>query len=204
MIITIARQYGSGGRLIGQTAAKKLGVSFFDKEIIQLAAEQSGVSSEYIERFDEKASSSLLYSLSLGASATISADYGTSPELPANDKVFLMQHNVIRQVAENDCVIVGRCADYVLADRKDCVKVFIYADIKRRCGRISSIENVSEEKALSMIKKADKTRANYYNRFASGKWGTPENYDLCINSGRLGIEKSAALIIEYAKLRGLI
>lgn len=204
MIITIARQYGSGGRLIGQTAAKKLGVSFFDKEIIQLAAEQSGVSSEYIERFDEKASSSLLYSLSLGASATISTDYGTSPELPANDKVFLMQHNVIRQVAENDCVIVGRCADYVLADRKDCVKVFIYADIKRRCGRISSIENVSEEKALSMIKKADKTRANYYNRFASGKWGTPENYDLCINSGRLGIEKSAALIIEYAKLRGLI
>lgn len=204
MIITIARQYGSGGRVIGQTAAKKLALAFYDKDIIELAARQNGVSTDYIEKYDEKAGSSLLYSLSLGASATISADYGASPEMPANDKVFLMQHDVIRQVAENPCVIVGRCADYVLADRKDCIKIFVYADIRKRCGRISSIEKVSEEKALAMIKKADKTRANYYNRFASGKWGSPENYDLCINSGSLGIEKSVELIIKYASLRGLV
>lgn len=204
MVITIARQYGSGGRVIGETVASKLGIRYYDKEIIALAAQNSGVSTDFIEKYDEKASSSLLYSLSLGASATISNEYGTSPELPVNDKVFLMQHDIIRKISDDPCVIVGRCADYILSDRNDLIRIFIYSDIENRCRRIAEIEDVTSEKAASLIKKADKTRANYYNRFASGKWGSPETYDLCINSGKLGIEKSSELIIRYAELRGLV
>ena len=204
MIITIARQFGSGGRVIGELAANKLGIGFYDKELINLAAQNSGVSPDFIEKYEEKASSSLLYSLSLGASATISTEYGASPELPVNDKVFLMQHDIIKKISENPCVIVGRCADYILSERSDLIRVFIYSDFEKRCDRISSIQGISPEKAAPIIKKADKVRSNYYSRFASGKWGDPESYDLCINSGSLGIENSAELILEYAALRGLL
>ncbi len=204
MVVTIARQYGSCGKVIGEALAKRLNVDFYDKELLNLAAKESGISPEFFEKFDEKGTNSLLYSLSLGASATISSEYGTAPEVPMNDRLFLLQHDIIRRVSEKPCVIVGRCADYVLADRQDCVRVFICSDPEKRVERICRLHHLSQDKARAAIKKADKNRANYYNSYATGKWGDPNIYDLCINSGTLGIEKSAALIEQYLKLRGLI
>ena len=204
MVITIARQYGSGGRQIGMTLAKRLGIEYYDRELINLAAKESGVSPEIFEKVDEKSMNSLLYSLSLGATATIGADYAMSPNLPINDRLFMLQHDIIRKVSQKPCVIVGRCADYILSERPDCVKVFIYADIKKRIKYAVDVHNVPKENAASVIKKVDKSREKYYNNYASGKWGDPLNYNLCINSGELGAEKCVELIEFYLRQRGMI
>lgn len=202
MVITIARQYGSGGRAIGKMLADDLKIKFYDKELINLAARESGISPEIFEQYDEKATNSLLYALSIGAAASM-GDYGISPQIPINDKLFLLQHDIIRKVSAEPCVIVGRCADHVLADRKDCVKVFIYADMESRIKYAVDIHKVPQEKARSIIKNVDRSRRNYYNYYADQKWGEPENYDLCINSGKIGVDKCAGLIKAYLKLRGM-
>lgn len=204
MVITIARQFGSQGREIGKALSERLSIGFYDKELITLAAQQSGVSEEHFERYDEKATNSLLYTLSIGASAAVSSDYGTSPNIPINDRLYLLQHNIIRQAAEEPCVIVGRCADYVLNDRKDCVRVFICAPEAIRAERIARRLSVSTDKAHSLLKKTDKTRANYYNYYADGKWGDPNHYDLCLNSGSLSVEGCVETIVTYALQRGLL
>ena len=128
MVITIGRQFGSQGHDIGKALAQKLNIDFYDKELLDIAAKEGGLSSELVEKYDEKASNSLLYSLSLGASATINSEYGTAPQTPLNEKLYLLEYNIIRRVAEESCVIVGRCADHVLADRNDLLRVFVYAD----------------------------------------------------------------------------
>lgn len=202
MVITIARQYGSGGRAIGKILAEDMNIKFYDKELINLAARESGISPEIFEQYDEKAANSLLYALSIGAAASI-GDYSISQQLPINDKLFLLQHDIIRKVSAEPCVIVGRCADYILADRKDCIKIFIYSDMESRIKYAVDVHNVPKEKARSVIKKVDKSRENYYNYYSDQKWGDPENYDLCINSGKLGVESSAELIKDYLKLRGM-
>ena len=202
MVITIARQYGSGGRAIGKILAEDMNIKFYDKELINLAARESGISPEIFEQYDEKAANSLLYALSIGAAASI-GDYSISQQLPINDKLFLLQHDIIRKVSAESCVIVGRCADYILADRKDCIKLFIYSDMESRIKYAVDVHNVPKEKARSVIKKVDKSRENYYNYYSDQKWGDPENYDLCINSGKLGVESSAELIKDYLKLRGM-
>lgn len=204
MVITIARQFGSGGRAIGKALADELKIPFYDKELINLAAKESGVSPEIFEKYDEKASNSLLFSLSMGAAATINSEYGISPQVSLNDRVFLIQHDMIKKVAANPCVIVGRCADYVLADRKDCIKLFICADIEKRIKYAIDVHQVQPDKAKSVIARMDKSRANYYNYYATGKWGDPANYNLCINSGELGISRSVELIKYYLRLRGVI
>ena len=185
MVITIARQYGSGGRAIGRALAESLRIPFYDKELLNIAAKESGVSPEIFEKYDEKASNSLLYALSMGAAATIDSEY-------------------IKKVAEQPCVIVGRCADHVLADRKDCIKLFIYADIEKRIKYAVDVHKVPKEKARSVINKVDKTRANYYNYYSDTKWGDPNNYNLCINSGELGASKCVDLIVYYLRMRGMI
>lgn len=202
MVITIARQYGSGGRAIGKILAEDMNIKFYDKELINLAARESGISPEIFEQYDEKAANSLLYALSIGAAASI-GDYSISQQLPINDKLFLLQHDIIRKVSAEPCVIVGRCADYILADRKDCIKIFIYSDMESRIKYAVDVHNVPKEKARSVIKKVDKSRENYYNYYSDQKWGDPENYDLCINSGKLGVESSVELIKDYLKLRGM-
>ncbi len=203
MVITIARQYGSGGKEIGRMLADKLGIRFYDKELITLAAKESGISPEVFEQYDEKAANSLLYALSLGASASM-GDYGLIPQLPMNDRLFLLQHEIIRQVSAEPCVIVGRCADYVLRDRADCIRLFIYADMEKRIRHVVDEHGVDEKKARSVIRKADKARANYYNYYADREWGDPENYHLCINSGELDTAGCAELIQAYLKLRGMV
>ena len=204
MVVTIARQFGSGGRAIGRALAEDLKIPFYDKELINLAAKESGIHPEFFEKYDEKASNSLLYSLSLGASATINNEYGIGPQLPVNDKLFLIQNDIIRKVSAEPCVIVGRCADYVLADRNDCVKLFIYADMAKRIKYAVDVHKLKKDKAESYIRKVDKTRANYYNYYSDRKWGDPNNYNLCINSGELGISRCVELIEFYLRQRGLI
>ncbi len=204
MVITIARQFGSRGRDIGKALADSLSIGFYDKELIALAAKESGMSEEFFEKYDEKASNSLLYSLSIGAAATITSEYGSAPQTPVNDRLYLLQYNIIKKAAEKPCVIVGRCADYVLADRTDCVRIFIYSTPEKRAGHIMKKYGLSYEKAKVMIKKNDKARANYYEHFAAGKWGDTANYDLCISSSELGVEGSCRLIKEYLGIRGMI
>lgn len=204
MVITIARQFGSGGRIIGRLLAEKLGIPFYDKKLITLAAEESGMDPELVKSVDEKATNSLLYALSMGAAAALDTAFQVDPVLPMNDRLFLVQHDIIKEIADKPCVIIGRCGDYVLRDRKDCVKLFIYADLDKRVEYAIKKYNVPEDKARSVVTKTDKSRANYYNYYASEKWGDPNIYDLCINSGALGTEGSADLIISYLKLRGMV
>ena len=198
-IITISRQYGSGGREIGEKLANKLGIPFYDREVITRAAKESGFSETVFENVEKKATSSLLYSIAMGMGAYGSHDIGFT-HLSLDDQVYLAQSNVIRKMAqEGPCVIVGRCADYILRDYKDVIHVYIWADLVFRKERAVTRYNLQEEKAEENIIKIDKRRANYYNYHANDKWGRAENYHLSIRSDYVGIEKSVELIADYIK-----
>lgn len=201
MIITIGRQYGSAGYEIGTKLAEKLGLSIYDKEMLKIAAKDSGICEELFEAHDEKPTNSFLYSLimdtySLGYSASGCAD------MPINHKVFLAQFDTIKKIAnEGPCVLVGRCADYALEDRKDVINIFIYADMEQRIRRIATKYDLSDSKAKDIISKTDKKRASYYNYYTNKEWGSAKGYDLCLNSGKLGIEGTVNAILEYIKIR---
>lgn len=200
MVITISRQFASGGHEIGQKLAERLGFDFYDKELIYKAAEMSGISPDILKEFDEKASSSLLYSLSLGASSIINGFSGTA-QLPINDRVFLAQQNLIKEYAKHDCIIIGRCADYILKGHKNCIRIFIYADFAFRRERAIRVEGIDKDSVNSFISKKDKTRANYYNYYADTKWGDFNNYDFCINSAFLGIDGTVELIEKIINIK---
>ena len=204
MVITIARQFGSGGRKIGQQLAEKLDIAYYDKNLLTLVAKESGMDPDIIENLDEKATNSLLYSLSIGAAATLDNGFRIEPQMPLNDKLFLAQHDVIRKISSDPCVIVGRCADYVLRNREDCVRLFIYADIEKRVEYAVHEYGVNSKKAQTFVSRTDKSRANYYNYYSTRKWGDPNNYDLCIDSGKLGIDGTVELIISYLRQRGML
>ncbi len=195
-IITIARQFGSGGREIGEALSKELGIKFYDKELISLAAKESGIDPEIFNNVDEKATNSLLYSLSMGI-YSFSSGY-SSVKLPVNDKLYLLQHKIIKQLAnEEPCIFVGRCADYVLKDRNDVVNIYIYADMDYRVKRTIELKGVKEPKAEQVVAKTDKSRANYYNFYSGKKWGLAENYDLCINRTKLSTKQVVDTIAAY-------
>ncbi|MBQ7503750.1 MAG: cytidylate kinase-like family protein [Ruminococcus sp.] len=195
-IITIARQFGSGGREIGEELAKALGVKCYDKELISLAAKESGVDPEVFKDVDEKATNSLLYSLSMGLYSFGNNYRGDS--LPVNDKLYLLQHKIIKQIAsEGSCVIVGRCADYVLRDKKNIVRLFICADMDYRIERAVELKGVKKAKAAQVINKTDKSRANYYNFYSGMKWGDPMNYDLCVNRTGLTTQQVVGVAQGY-------
>ena len=200
MIIAIARQYGSGGRKIGQKVAKDLNLPFYDKELIALAAQESGISKELFEKADEKASNSLLYSLIMG-SYTFGNHVDPAIEMPINDKLFIIQSDIITKAAqEGPCVIVGRCADYVLRECKNVFNVFIYADKFARMDRIVEEYGINPEKAAADVVKKDKQRANYYNFYTNKKWGDLENYHLAIDSSAVGIDNASELIKAAAEM----
>ena len=200
-IITIGRQFGSGGRAIGEQLAKKLGVSFYDKELISLAAKESGMNPEVFNNVDEKAANSLLYSLSMGM-YNFGSGFSAMGDLPVNDKLYLLQHKIIKEIAEKEsCVIVGRCADYVLRDHPNCVNVFFYADMEFRKNEAVKKHGIDAARAEHIINKTDKSRANYYSFYSGQKWGMTENYDLCINSAKLSEDKIVDLIVEYIRMR---
>ena len=199
-IVTIARQFGSGGREIGEELSKKLGVKFYDKELISIAAKESNIAPEIFENVDEKATNSLLYSLSLGL-YSFSNTYSVGDNLPVNDKLYILQHKIIKKVAdEGPCVIVGRCADHILRDRNDVLRVFIYADWDCRVKRAIDLKGVKPSKAEQVVQKTDKSRSNYYNFYSGKKWGLTENYDLCINRTKLTSEQVAEIIENYLKI----
>ncbi len=196
-IITIGRQFGSGGREIGEKLAQKLNIPFYDKELLSRAAKESGFCEEMLETHDERPTNSFLYNLVMD---TYSFGYNSSSfvDMPISHKVFLAQFDTIKKIAnEGPCVIVGRCADYALADYTNCVNIFIHADEEHKVKRIMQKYELSEAKAKDMISKKDKQRQSYYNYYSSKKWGRSDTYDLSVNSGKLGIAGTVNLIIQY-------
>ncbi|MCI1931722.1 MAG: cytidylate kinase-like family protein [Clostridia bacterium] len=191
VIVTIGRQYGSGGRRIGELVAKELGISFYDKELITETAKKSGYSEEVLKNNDEKPTGSFLYSIVIGANG--------GDSLPLDNKLFLAQFDTIKDIAsKNSCVIIGRCADYALEERNDVFNVFIYSDVEKRIKRVVEEYGVEEKKAADIINKTDKKRASYYNFYSGKKWGKAESYNLCIDSGKFGIENTAKIIADCA------
>ena len=196
-IITIARQYGSGGHDIGEKLAEELKIPFYDKELLERAAKDSGFCQEIFENYDEKPTNSFLYSLVMD---TYSIGHSTAAfaEMPLNHKIFLAQFNAIKDIAkEGPCVIVGRCADYALADFPNVVNVYLYADMQSRIARIARRHDVTDAKAKDLIQKTDKGRASYYNYYTNKKCGEATGYDLCLNTASLGIDGSIHMIREF-------
>lgn len=199
-IITITRQFGSGGHDIGKALADKLNIPFYDKELISIAAKESGICPEVFENVDEKATNSLMYSLSLGL-YNYGNSFSTMSDLPVNDRLYILQHKIIKELAEKGpFVVVGRCADYVLKDKPNVVKVFIYADLDCRIKKAVDRHEIDPARAKQAVLKADKSRANYYSFYSGKKWGLADNYDLCINSTYLTTEQAVDIIIDYIKI----
>lgn len=199
LVITIGRQYGSGGREIGKALAALLNVPFYDKELITLACEQSGISRELLESYDEQPTNSLLYSLSMGNFALANPG-AASLDLPLNHKVFLAQFDAIRKIADQgSCVIVGRCADYVLAEYPHVLNVYIYAPLEKRVERIMQRSDMTQKAAQTAVEKTDKKRANYYSFYTNKRWGAAESYHLCLDSSAVGEENAAQIIREFAE-----
>lgn len=195
-IICIARQYGSGGHAIGEKLAQDLNLPFYDKDLIKLAARESGMSQEIFEEVDEKATNSLLYSLATGA-YMMGSRFSAMPEISFNDKLFIMQANIIQEAAKKgQCVIVGRCADYVLQDKFPCVNIFIHSSLENRIKRIQTRHNLDEKTAKEQVIKMDKQRANYYNYYTDRKWGNIDGYHLIIDSC-IGEENCVTIIKDF-------
>ena len=197
-VITIGRQFGSGGREIGSKLADRYNVMLYDKDLLKRAAKESGMCTELFENNDEKPTSSFLYNL---VSDSYTFGY-SSPyvEMPLSHKVFLAQFDTIKKAAsEGPCVIVGRCADYALGDMDNVLNLFIHADEDSRIDRIMSRfpDITSRDKARDMILKKDRQRQSYYDYYSSKKWGHSDSYDLSINSAILGIEGTAEYIIRF-------
>lgn len=187
LIITIARQNGSGGREVGKILADLLGIKCYDQEILAEAANESGISLQEIEQKEERISRTNMFF------------YG----IPAPNPVFMAQSKAIETLAANGpCVFVGRCADYVLRDRSDVINVFVKAPMEARVARSSKRNNISEKEAFARVKDKDNERALYYQRYTGIVWGTAENYDLTIDTSVIGVENAAKLIIEYARMAG--
>lgn len=203
-IITIGRQYGSGGHEIGATIAQDLGIKLYDKEMMKRAAKESGLCEELFETHDEKPTGSFLYALATGGCVG-GVGSGLYSGMPLDHKVFLAQYETIQKIAdEESCVMVGRCADYVLENNADAIHVFIYADLEKRIQRIARMYHLTDAEAKDIILKADKKRASYYNYFTNKTWGDAKGYDLCIDSGKLGIGGTAKAIKDYVKLKAKI
>ena len=200
-IYTIGREFGSGGREIGEKLAERLGIKLYDKELLQQAAKESGFCEEIFENHDEKPTSSFLYSLVMD---TYSLNgYHSAPflDMPLNHKVFLAQFDTIKKIAEREsCVIVGRCADYALSDNPDGSNIFIHADMDKRVKIISQRANITESKARDLIQKQDKQRASYYNYYTSKKWGDSQSYHLTLDSGKLGIDGCIDMILKFREI----
>lgn len=200
-IYTIGREFGSGGREVGEKLAAKLGIKLYDKELLQQAAKDSGFCEEIFENHDEKPTNSFLYSLVMDTYSV--SGYSAAPflDMPLNHKVFLAQFETIKKIAEKEsCVIVGRCADYALSDNPDCINVFIHADLDVRIKNVSRDLNITENKARDIINKTDKQRASYYNYYTSKKWGDSKSYNLSLDAGKLGTDNCVEMILKFREL----
>ena len=197
-IYTIGREFGSGGYEVGRMLAERLGIKLYDKELLAQAAKSSGFCKEIFENHDEKPTSSFLYSLVMDTYS--GGSYSSAPflDMPLNHKVFLAQFDTIKKIAEQQsCVIVGRCADYALADNPDCLNIFVHAEMEDRISWISKRKDLTENKARDLIQKTDKQRASYYNYYTCKKWGDSRSYDLCLNTSKISKEACVDMILEF-------
>ncbi len=200
VIITVARQYGSGGREIGERVAEILGIPIYDKEIIKDAASKGELNEEVLKTADESAANSLLYTLAMGSNV-IGTTMHFGYKMPINDKLFILQSELIKEYAEaGSCVIIGRCSDYVLRENPNVFRLFIYGDLDHRKARVAERHpELKSSQIIDVINKTDKRRSSYYNFYTGNKWGKYDNYDMAINSSTLGIEGTAQLIAASAR-----
>ena len=199
LIITIGREYGSGGRQIGQALAERLGISFYDKQIISLAAKKSGLSDEFIANNEQRVRSGLMHNFA--ASAGYHTGFFSAQYLPLPESIFISQAQVIRDIAAKEsAVIVGRCADYILAGRENTINVFIHAPMEVRVKRIMELHSLDEAAAIKEVTTSDKERGNHSFRYTDMKWGKAQNYDVCINSALMGIDKTVEMLADLARI----
>lgn len=193
LIITIGRQFGSGGHEIGEKLAKKLGIKFYDKELIKLIAKQSGLCEKVLESYDEKPTNSLLYSIVMDIYPSVMY---TGPTI--DQQIYQANYDTIRRLADGEpCVIVGRCADYILRDHPELISVFVHANSDFRAARIAEEYKLPDAKVRDLLVKTDKKRANYYNFQSEKQWGAASSYNLCIESSEVGIDGAVDLIMDY-------
>ena len=193
-IITISRQFGSGGRTVGRQLAEKLGIPFYDKELVEQVADETGFDAKFIEENGEFSPSKSIFSFAVAQGVAC-----TPNGLSISDFIFCAQRQVILKIAEKPCVIVGRGADYILRDRDDVFNVFIHAGMKERAERIVRLYGESEKKPEQRLADKDKKRKIYYKHYTDREWGDTKNYDMCLDSGRIGIEKCVELILDAIK-----
>lgn len=197
-LITISRQFGSGGREIGQKLAKELNIPFYDKELLELAAKESGIDKELFETEGESTSRGFHLLAAMGY--TLGSPITSINEMSLNDRMFLVQSEVIESIAmQGPAVIVGRCADYVLKDHPECINVFIHANMRSRIERAKTSYEVDGDDIEKEIEKIDKRRANYYNYYTDKKWGKVENYHLSIDSSRFGVDECVSAIKQLVE-----
>lgn len=196
-IITINRQYGSGGREIGTKVAQALGIAYYDKELIARAVKESGIAEEFFEANSEQIKNPVAFLFSFPAGG------GGEDSLPVSDRVFLAQSKIVRDAAnESSCVIIGHCADYVLEDHEDVVNVFIHAAWDSRVKRIAANNGLSETEAVTRIKRIDRERETHYQHYTDRRWARVENYDLAIDSSTLGIDATVEVVLDYLRRLG--
>ena len=197
-VITISRQFGSGGRTIGKAVAARLGIPYYDKELVDAVAKESGFSHEFIEEIGEYASvtSSFLFNIAVSAHPM-----GMVDSMSVSDKLYVCQTNVIRDLAnKGPCVIVGRCGDYILKDRPDTLHIFIRADMEHRKARILEKYGETAQSPEKRLKDKDNKRKVYYKHYTNRNWGEADNYDICLDAGTLGVEKCIDLICDVAEM----
>lgn len=194
--ITIGRQFGSGGREVGKKVAQALGIPCYDKELLAVAAKESGLSHQFLQAYDERPTNSFFYSLVMGQqNLLVGAQNVTVEQLAAK-----AQRDAVQSVADKgSCVIVGRCADYLLRERGGLLRVFICADWDKRIDRVCRRDGLGQKEAEEKLRRMDKTRAAYYSFHTDRKWGAAETYDLCINSSRKGPDATADLILSFIR-----
>ena len=201
MVITVGRQYGSGGREIGTALANRFGIAYYDDLLLKKAAEESGLCEELFHSFDERPKS-FLYSIALDP-YSFSMSHITSKG-SIEQQVYLATYETIQKLADQGpCVLIGRCADYALKDRSDVINLFITAPLESRIKRVAMRNSITEEEARERIRKRDKDRAAYYNFYSAKEWGDAKSYDLCIDSSLLGIAGTVDLLADLLKRKGL-
>ncbi len=201
-IINLGRELGSGGRVIGQKVAQRLGIEFYDKQLIKLAARQSGISADIFERVDEHSRRTTLSTLVSYLRNPFAGNEPTANSVMSAEALFAIQSNVIRGLAEQgSALFVGRCADYVLRDFPLSINIFITASLVDRIERISELHSITEYEAQQMIERCDASRAEYYNFYGTGRWGYAASYHLCVNSSLLGVDATADYIVDFIRRR---
>lgn len=198
IILTIGRQFGSGGREVGKKLAKELGIAYYDKELMAVAARESGLSEEFFEKADERASSGLAYAFTMGYSYM--GMFTPYNDILSNDGLFKFQSDAIRKLAaEQSCVLVGRCADYILRDDLDCLSFFIHTTPEHRVQRIIERQHLTVEQAKELMSKTDKSRAAYYNYYTNKEWGVASSYNFSIDVSVLGVDETVEFIKTFVE-----